>query len=64
MKRHVWFKASASNNGGGGCVEVKITDTDVKVRDTKQEGQGPVHTFTHAEWAAFLDGAKAGEFDL
>jgi Domain of unknown function (DUF397) len=34
---------------------------DVLVRDTKDRA-GPVLRFTPAEWAAFLDGAKAGEF--
>jgi hypothetical protein len=64
MKRNVWFKASASNNGGGGCVETNIQDDSVKVRDTKANGTGPELVFTHSEWAAFLDGVKKGEFDL
>ena len=63
MKRDVWFKASASTNNNG-CVEVMITDAEVKVRDTKQEGCGPVHAYPHAEWAAFLAGVRNGEFDL
>jgi Domain of unknown function (DUF397) len=34
---------------------------DILVRDTKDR-EGPVLRFAAAEWAAFLDGAKAGEF--
>lgn len=64
MERNVWRKAAASANNGGACVEVMITGTDVKVRDTKDGGTGPVHVYTYSEWDAFLDGAKKGEFDL
>lgn len=64
MERNVWRKAAASASNGGGCVEVMITGSAVKVRDTKDEGTGPVHVYTHTEWSAFLDGAKKGEFDL
>jgi hypothetical protein len=37
---------------------------DLGVRDTKDAGRGPILTFTRAEWAAFVGGAKDGEFDL
>jgi hypothetical protein len=35
----------------------------IEVRDTKAKGQGPVLRFTSAEFAAWLDGARRGEFD-
>ncbi|GAB1640934.1 hypothetical protein KRMM14A1259_13570 [Krasilnikovia sp. MM14-A1259] len=35
----------------------------VAVRDTKDNGNGPVLLFTPAEWDAFIGGAKNGEFD-
>jgi hypothetical protein len=35
----------------------------VEVRDTKAHGAGPTLGFTKAEFAAWLDGAKNGEFD-
>lgn len=35
----------------------------VAVRDSKDR-TGPVLVFTPAEWSAFIDGAKANEFDL
>jgi Domain of unknown function (DUF397) len=63
MELNKWVKASKSD-GNGNCVEVRLTDEAVEVRDSKQDGQGPTHAYTYAEWAAFLDGAKNGEFDL
>jgi hypothetical protein len=47
----------------GGCVQVNFTATSVMVRDSK-ETNSPVLVFTNAEWVAFIDGAKVGEFDL
>jgi hypothetical protein len=58
----VWRKASASNGQGGNCVELSPFGDGVAVRDSK-DPNGPVLHFTRAELAAFLDGAKGGEFD-
>lgn len=44
------------------CVQVKRGD-QVAVRDSKDVA-GPVLVFTHDEWAAFIQGATAGEFDV
>lgn len=63
MKRNEWFTASKTN-GQGNCVEVMFTGTAVLLRDTKDKGTGPAHTFTLAEWDAFVDGVHKGEFDL
>lgn len=52
--------------GSGNCVEVGFggdTGDKVFVRDSKDPSKPP-HTFTRREWQAFLDGARAGEFDL
>ena len=57
----VWRKSSRSN-GQGQCVEIALAPTAVAVRDSKHP-TGAVLTFTPAEWAAFVAGAKAGEFD-
>lgn len=47
----------------GGCVGVAaLPDGGVAVRDTKT-ADGPVLTFTAAEWDAFLRGVAAGEFN-
>jgi len=60
----VWKKASRSNgNGGNNCVEVAILDAGVAVRDSKDRS-GPALMFTPAEWTAFVDSAKDGEFDI
>lgn len=57
-----WIKASASNDQGA-CVEVRqLVDGSRQVRDTKDNGAGPILSFSKAEWEAFLDGAKKGEF--
>jgi hypothetical protein len=58
------FIKSSYSNGQAECVEVaKTTDGGRAVRDSK-DPSGPVHFFTSGEWAAFINGAKAGEFDL
>jgi hypothetical protein len=62
--RDVWFKASASGGNNGGCVEVKITDSAVFVRDTKLGSESPVLEYTHHEWRCLQDGMRKGEFDL
>jgi len=59
-----WKKGSRSNgNGGNNCVEVAFLDTGVAVRDSKNQ-TGPALVFTQAEWAAFVDSTKDGEFDI
>jgi hypothetical protein len=62
MRINQWHKASASN-GGTNCVEVMETEEGFFVRDTKDGEHGPVLSFTHAEWDAFLAGVNQGEFD-
>ena len=48
----------------GNCVEVgRTSDGAVLVRDTKDRGQEAL-AFTDEEWAAFVAGVKAGEFDF
>lgn len=61
MELNVWRKAAKSDSNGG-CVEVMETESGFHVRDTKDEGQGPVLFFTHKEWDAFADGMLRGEF--
>lgn len=56
-----WRKASAST-GNGQCVELARTTDGVAVRDSK-DPDGAVLHFTHGEIAAWLSGAKGGEFD-
>lgn len=61
----VWV-TSTRTGPNGNCVEVArkgIPGGFVGVRDTKNR-TGPVLLFTPAEWLAFIEGAKDGEFDL
>lgn len=62
MQQIVWRKSRRSGESGQ-CVEVANLDNAVGVRDSK-DPTGPVLVFTPAEWRAFMDGAKRGEFDL
>lgn len=57
-----WKKSSFSGSQSD-CVEVKITEEAVLVRDTKDRSK-PAHAYTRSEWAAFLAGVRNGEFDL
>lgn len=64
ISRASWRKSTFSNLNGN-CVEVGFVRPDrIGVRDTKDNGTGPVLVFAGAEWSAFLVGAKAGEFDI
>lgn len=57
-----WQKASASNSQGN-CVEVApLPDGQIAVRNSHHP-LGPVLIYTRSELAAFLNGAKNGEFD-
>lgn len=56
-----WVKASASNSEGS-CVEMRTAEGLIEVRDTKDRS-GPVLRFRSDEFAAWLDGARKGEFD-
>ena len=55
-------------SGSGNCVDVEIKTvsgvTRVAVSDTKDGFSGPEVWFNAEEWQAFIDGEKAGEFDL
>jgi hypothetical protein len=57
-----WFKSRHSNPSGN-CVEVACLPTgEIAVRNSRHPA-GPVLLYTRAEMAAFLRGAKDGEFD-
>jgi hypothetical protein len=60
--RAQWRKSTRSGDSGN-CVEVAETVDAIGVRDSKDR-TGPVLVFTPAEWRAFVEGAKRGEFDL
>ena len=62
LGRISWLKSRHSNPSGN-CVEVACLPTgEIAVRNSRFP-TGPVLLYTRAEIAAFLQGAKDGEFD-
>lgn len=58
-----WVRSTYSNATGGNCVEVAaLPDGGAAMRNSR-DPQGPVLVYTRAEIAAFVAGAKEGEFD-
>jgi uncharacterized protein DUF397 len=56
-----WFTSRACNNSA--CVQIAhLPGGMVAIRDSKDTTKAP-HFFDGEEWAAFLTGVKAGEFD-
>lgn len=59
----MWRKSRRSGPQGGNCVEVaRLADGQVAVRNSRH-CDGPALVFTAAEWAAFVGGARDGDFD-
>jgi hypothetical protein len=58
------FVKSSASGQQDNCVEVApLSDGGRAVRDSKNK-TGSILLFTPAEWAAFVVGVKASEFDL
>ena len=58
-----WRKSRRSGPQGGNCVEVaQLTDGQVAIRNSRHQA-GPALVFSPDEWAAFVGGAKDGDFD-
>lgn len=57
MERQItpdWRKSSYSSGNGGNCVELGSSRPgEVLVRDTKDNGRGPVLRLTPADWTRF-----------
>jgi hypothetical protein len=64
LSKATWRKSSHSSGNGGQCVEVARNLPEVvAVRDSKNT-IGPSLAFTPAQWEAFINSARDGEFDL
>lgn len=60
----VWRKSSYSSGNGGNCVEVASNLPGViAVRDSKRPEDG-AHIIERAAFTVFLDGVKAGDFNI
>jgi hypothetical protein len=59
-EKSLWRIATMSQDTN--CVQVR-GDNDMIVVGNSRLPDGPFLSYTKDEWAAFLDGAKKGEFD-
>jgi hypothetical protein len=57
------FRVSSFTASGTSCVAVAMGDGAIGVRDSK-DPHGSMLLFNEKEWQAFLNGVKAGEFEL
>jgi hypothetical protein len=57
----IWHRPACNN---GSCVEVAFEHGKVGVRDGKGGTDGPILTFTAAEWTAFVQATRRGRFDI
>lgn len=55
-----WTRSTACSMGT--CVEARLIDGHVEVRDTRNPG--PILHIEVDDWAAFIAGVKLGEFDV
>jgi uncharacterized protein DUF397 len=55
----VWLKSAYCS--GGNCIEMAVLDNQVAMRDSRNT-DGPVLLFSVAEWHAFADGVRHGQF--
>ena len=58
-----WFKSTRSGSGDEFCVEVRITDSTVGVRDSKNQ-TGPSFIVPTSAWTHFIDTAKAAQLNF
>jgi Domain of unknown function (DUF397) len=54
-----WRKSSYSDSGGSACVEAADASGAILVRDTNDDGTGPVLRLTPANWHAFTARLRA-----
>lgn len=63
MLTGTWKKSTKSSPSGDNCLEARIVDGVIEVRNSRRPEAGSV-SFDTGEWQVFLYGAKNGEFDI
>jgi hypothetical protein len=58
-----WTRSSRCSADQPSCVEVATHADQILVRDSKNPDATNVQVYSRAEWAAFLAGVKANDFD-
>lgn len=58
-----WEVPAACGPNGGECIEVNLACQGVVAVRDKKLPAGPVFVFDDAEWRAFLEAARAGQYD-
>jgi hypothetical protein len=54
-----WRKSSHSTGNGGNCIETRSTPGRMMIRDTKDNGHGPVLSVSPAAWQRFTAAVKS-----
>lgn len=60
MLNNEWVRC---DNSGPNCVEVRLHNEMVEVRDSK-DANSPILSFNASEWTAFINGANTGKFNI
>lgn len=58
-----WRKSTKSGPYSDNCVEVRMADNVIEVRNSKRPDAGTA-TFDREEWLAFTEGVKNREFEV
>jgi Domain of unknown function (DUF397) len=59
----VWRKSSVCADGDS-CVEVAHAGGRVSIRDSKDDGKGPVLVLGDHQWRTFITCVRAGQYNL